>query len=141
MVNSRSRPLNAKDFLIIRILKRAMVQALDEDSMPMPVMNWPADPSKPLSPTGSGNQGQSAIPQFLNSQFDETTRIASLRSWLLSQPDIVRRIDAGVKQEFGESSQQLRRRGAFLQMLWGIGGIAFGIVVGSGLTLLHGIGH
>ncbi len=141
MLKPRSRPLAAKDFLIIRILKLAMMQALDEDSMPIPVVNWPAQPSMPLPPMAPSAQGQAQTPHFLSAQYDETTRIASLRAWLLSQPDIVRRIDTGVQLEFGESSRQLRHRALFLHILCIVGGLVFGILFGIGLALLLGLGR
>jgi hypothetical protein len=140
MISSRTRPRTAKDFLIIRILRRAMVQSMEEDSMPLPVARWSSNPSIPLPPAKPGQQGQ-ALPHFLNADFDETTRIASLRQWLLSQPDVVQRIDVGVDQEFSEASRQLRRRALFLHILLTAGGIVFGIIVGLGAAVLLGIGH
>jgi hypothetical protein len=140
MIGPRTRPKTAKDFLIIRILKRAMVQSMDEDTMPIPVAKWPTNPSIPLPPTAAGPHGQ-ALPHFLNAEFDETTRIASLRQWLLSQPDVVQRIDIGVNQEFGESALQLKRRALFFHMVLTSGGIVFGIIVGLGAAGLLGIGR
>ena len=148
MVKSRTRPLAAKDFPIIRILKRAMMQALDEDTMPLPVADWPLQSSKPLPPIGPGDHAYSASSvsyastmHFLDPEYDETTRISSLRSWLLAQPDIVKRIDNGVDQEFGEASRHLRRRAMFLHILFTAGGITFGIIVGLAMAVLLHIGH